>query len=545
MTFSSRIRLFCLFNFFSSISFIQAASHQDLQAFLNNWRQEQKITSAVVSVQDTHSGQVSSYTSGTTTLDSKVPVTIDTLYGVGSITKTFVAATCLQLQEEGKLKLDDPIGPYFPQYPRWKTITIRQLLNMTSGITNFTWLPAFAELEKEQSKKVIPPSQFIAMAYAVPDKFSPGTGWHYSNTNYYLAGLIIEKVAKKSLNDVFTQRFFHPLHLSHTFYSDTFYPESVIKKMAHAYSGKKDITAFNASFYGAAGAMVMNESDLRVWTKALLTPGIILKSASIEEMKKTIVPPPSPPKPRGFRYGLGVYSLDVPNIGTIWYYSGVLNGYTSCFVDIPSQHKIIVAQVATWPEGHMDVLFPGQPLLNEFLKKEKKKNDVFSAPPESILIETKYWIVNQCIDSALPGYLILSSKQNTTNLSELPPEALAEMGPLLASLQKAATDLLKPSYLYIGRYGHMKGCSFHFHIIPVYDWVVESFMKDKRYQTLKQFRYRTDTHFADRQFDAADLQLYIWREFCESKTPPAIVGPSVEEVMKRLKSHFSSKNHQQ
>lgn len=387
MIFSARICLFCLFSFFSSIAFIQAASHRNLQVFLNNWRQEQNITSAVVSVQETRSGQVSSYTSGTTTLQGNVPVTTEMLYGVGSITKTFVAVTCLQLQEEGKLKLDDPIGPYFPQYPRWKAITIRQLLNMTSGITNFTRLPAFAQLEKKQPKTVIPPSRFIAMAYGVPDKFSPGTSWHYSNTNYYLAGLIIEKVTQQSLNDVFTQRFFHPLHLTHTFYSDTFYPESVIKQMAHAYQQDsstsatkpiaakvesrdrfQDITAFNASFYGAAGSMVMNESDLRVWTKALLTPGIILKTASIEEMKKTIIAPPSAPKPKGFRYALGIYALQVPQIGTIWYYAGVLHGYTSCFVDIPSQHKIIVAQVATWPEGHMDILFPGQPLLSEFLK---------------------------------------------------------------------------------------------------------------------------------------------------------------------------------
>ncbi|MBX9743251.1 MAG: hypothetical protein K2W99_06930 [Chthoniobacterales bacterium] len=122
------------------------------------------------------------------------------------------------------------------------------------------------------------------------------------------------------------------------------------------------------------------------------------------------------------------------------------------------------------------------------------------------------------------------------------PEALSELEPLLASLQKTMNDLLKPSYLYIGRYGHLKGNSFHFHLIPVYAWGVEDFMKDKRYQTLKQFCYRHDGIFSTREFDAGDIQLYIWREFCESKTPPTIVGPSVKEAIELLRMVLSDRS---
>lgn len=155
-----------------------------------------------------------------------------------------------------------------------------------------------------------------------------------------------------------------------------------------------------------------------------------------------------------------------------------------------------------------------------------------------ILFETEYWSVLHRPDAALPGYLLMSAKQNTTHLWELDSAALEEMGGLLSKVQKLMMDVLKPQYLYIGRYGHLKGPSFHFHFIPIYDWVVKSFLEDERYHALKQFQCRTDGVFADRQFDASELQLYVWREFCESPTPPKIHGPSIEAAMEKLKKQI-------
>ncbi len=156
----------------------------------------------------------------------------------------------------------------------------------------------------------------------------------------------------------------------------------------------------------------------------------------------------------------------------------------------------------------------------------------------NILFETEHWIIEQRPDTALPGYLLMSAKKKTTHLWELDVAALAEMGGHLAHVQKLMMEVLKPTYLYIGRYGHLKGPSFHFHFIPIYDWVVESFLKDECYRSLKQFQYRTDGVFAGRQFDASELQLYVWREFCESPTPPQIKGPSVSEAMEKLRKQF-------
>ena len=348
-----------------------ASDNANFQSTLNHWREKNNLTSAVVSIEDLETHQVQNYVSGTVTQNGKTPVTPSTLYGVGSISKTFVSATLLQLQEEGKINLDDPIGAYFPQYPRWKNISIRQLLNMTSGIYNFTKSPKFAALEAQFAKQTIAPKQLIDIAYQEPDYFAPGKGWCYSNTDYYLAGLIIEKVTGQPLTQVYQQRFFSPLGLKHTFYSNTFYSESVEKQMAHTYPNGKGTenakTNFNAGFFGPAGGMVMSSQDLLTWVNDLFTPGKVLKQVSIDEFEATIAIPPSPPKPAGAGYGLGVYNLNLASLGTIWWYTGVIDGYTSVFVLIPAEHKLIVAQAASWPADNFAVLFPNQTLIQALL----------------------------------------------------------------------------------------------------------------------------------------------------------------------------------
>ncbi|MFZ4116408.1 MAG: serine hydrolase domain-containing protein [Chthoniobacterales bacterium] len=409
------LSFFLIFLFFLTASMgLAASSHQDLQVFLDHWRIDHHISSVVVTTEDLPTKKITTYTSGFTRRGAREPVTEKTVFGIGSITKTFVAATLLQLQEEGKIKLDTPIGSYFPEYPRWSSITVRQLLNMTSGIANTD----FSKERDDYENTILTSKKIVTSIYQQPDLFAPGSEWRYSNTNYFLLGLLIEKISGVSFAEVITTRFLKPLHLTHTFYSrllpkladvsevqgasgaqtrsvhevledastgatqqfaaavelgkkssDSFYSKDVMAQIAHAYAGKRDITTFNASHYGPAGSMLSDSTDLLTWTQALLTPGIILSAESIREMEMTIAVPSTPPKPEGCRYGLGIYSLDVLHLGTIWYYAGVIRGYTSCFIFIPSQQKIIVAQVATWPGEHFEVLFPNQPLMKKLLEE--------------------------------------------------------------------------------------------------------------------------------------------------------------------------------
>jgi diadenosine tetraphosphate (Ap4A) HIT family hydrolase len=162
-------------------------------------------------------------------------------------------------------------------------------------------------------------------------------------------------------------------------------------------------------------------------------------------------------------------------------------------------------------------------------------------PPEHLVItQTDDWILNHRVDTALPGYLMLGAKAPTNRLAALSRRALSQLGALMAAAQEALEAVLAPKHLYIGRYGHSAGHSLHFHIIPVCDWVVRGFFADPRYQQLESLQAPSygGANGAD-WADGADLTLYIWREFCESPSPPRIAGPSVGEVVDRLRGMFA------
>jgi diadenosine tetraphosphate (Ap4A) HIT family hydrolase len=159
----------------------------------------------------------------------------------------------------------------------------------------------------------------------------------------------------------------------------------------------------------------------------------------------------------------------------------------------------------------------------------------FEPPEHLVILQTEDWMLNHRVDSALPGYLILGARMPTNDLSLLRPKALAQLGMLLARTQRALGAILKPKHLYIGRYGHSVGHALHFHIMPVCEWVRQSFFSDARYRALKNFdRHPADTKVTD-ETDGAELTLYIWREFCENPVPPPVSGPPIHEVVERLK----------
>ena len=122
------------------------------------------------------------------------------------------------------------------------------------------------------------------------------------------------------------------------------------------------------------------------------------------------------------------------------------------------------------------------------------------------------------------------------SFSAIAPNALVEMGPILATVTNAVEEHLHPRHLYVSRYGHMGGHNLHFHIIPVYDWVIEAFRSDSRYRALQQF-YTNGVYCSgkDTGFDGAEMTLFIWREFAENLTPPQIQGPTVKEMIDLLR----------
>jgi diadenosine tetraphosphate (Ap4A) HIT family hydrolase len=160
----------------------------------------------------------------------------------------------------------------------------------------------------------------------------------------------------------------------------------------------------------------------------------------------------------------------------------------------------------------------------------------FEPPERLVILKTEHWVLNHRVDSALPGYLMLGARMFTNDLSRMPPEALAELGPLLARSQQALDTILKPEHLYIGRYGHIAGYALHFHIIPVCGWVKQSFFRDPRYRVLRNFDQPSHAGHTGDKTDGGELTLYVWREFCENPVPPPVSGPSIPEIVGRLKT---------
>ncbi len=149
----------------------------------------------------------------------------------------------------------------------------------------------------------------------------------------------------------------------------------------------------------------------------------------------------------------------------------------------------------------------------------------FRPPDHLIVFETDHWIVNHRVDSILAGYLMVGAKAETNDLSRLPDAAQAELGRHLATTQRVLRELFHPPHIYFGRYGHDAGHSIHFHVIPVYTWVMEAF---EAYRNRKGWSRALE-------LDGSGLTHFIWREFCESESPPEVRGPSVAETVRRIR----------
>ena len=123
-----------------------------------------------------------------------MPNQADTVFEIGSVTKSFTAVAVLKLQDQGKLKVTDPLSKYLPTFPNAANITVQQLLSHTSGVANFTSLPTFFELQKQ----ALSPDQIIKLFRNLPPSFAPGKDHYYSNSNYVLLGKVIELASGRS-----------------------------------------------------------------------------------------------------------------------------------------------------------------------------------------------------------------------------------------------------------------------------------------------------------------------------------------------------------
>ncbi|MDG4762720.1 serine hydrolase [Solwaraspora sp. WMMD406] len=247
---------------------------------------------------------------------------------VGSITKSFVATTVLQLVDEGRLDLDDPIGQWLPETVPGEVgeqVTVRMLLNHTSGIGNYTnaMINSYAAINQMQVTTYAP-ADLVAIGLAMPVTNPPGAAFSYSNTNYVLAGLLIEAVTGNDAADEVQRRILRPLRLTDTYLPGT--DPSIRGPHGGAYFapfGTRDLSEFNMSWAWTAGEMIATTADLNTFFRALLD-GELLSDGTLDEMLTTV--PFLPDVPEAGGYGLGIYSLPTP-CGVFWGHDGAVFGH--------------------------------------------------------------------------------------------------------------------------------------------------------------------------------------------------------------------------
>ncbi|MGO8756898.1 MAG: serine hydrolase domain-containing protein [Terracidiphilus sp.] len=250
-----------------------------------------------------------------------VPAAPEMRYSIGSISKQFTAAAILMLQEQGKLKLDDPVGKYVPGLTRGNEVTIRQILSHTSGYQDY-WPEDYV-----MTPMLAPttPQQILDTWARKPLDFDPGAEWQYSNTNYVIVGRIVETISGESLFDFLTQHVFRPLGMNSVGNSDQnqLNPPDATAYYRHALGPLRIAPKEGAGWMFAAGELAMTAHDLALWDQSLIAQSL-LKPESYEEMFTEV----KLKNGSGTKYGLGVEVMDRNGHRSIEH-SGEVSGFVS------------------------------------------------------------------------------------------------------------------------------------------------------------------------------------------------------------------------
>ncbi|MFD8529958.1 serine hydrolase domain-containing protein [Streptosporangium canum] len=273
---------------------------------------------------------------------------------IGSNTKTFTATVVLQLVAEGKIGLDAPVADYLPEFGLDRRITVRMLLQHTSGVFNFTgeyyddgtFAPGIPATTAGQGWvdnrfKTYLPEDLVRLALSKPARFEPGTDWSYANTNYVLARLLIEKVSGRSVAEEMQRLILGPLKLTGTVAPTT--QSEISEPHAHAYYRYEDaglqktvdVTRQNPSWISSGGDMISTTQDLHTFISALVG-GKLLPASLLAEM--------CTPHPK-VGYGLGVFVQDTDCGGTVITHNGGMAGHAALMYSTPDGGRTLTASL--------------------------------------------------------------------------------------------------------------------------------------------------------------------------------------------------------
>jgi D-alanyl-D-alanine carboxypeptidase len=374
---------------------------EKVQAALDAWLQAQapveKVTGIATYISFGDTGPAIEAFAGTIGRDSSSrPVDQDTLYQMGSTSKSFIVAVILKLEAAGKLSIDDTVGKWLPEYPVWKDVTIRRLLNMTSGIPNYSETEWMSRAWAEEPMRAFTLKELADAAYPSTGNSLPvSKGYHYSNTNYVLAGMIAEKATGKAFRDLVYELLIEPHGLHSTFYEASVYPPEVRERLSHGYFENKacadyqpdckaswnlpiigrDMRDLSTSWMQSAGGAVASARDVDRWMRAVFG-GKVVPSNQQQEWTELVsmktgepIADVSADDPGGFALGLGRKILGP--LGARWFYQGESLGYRTLYVWFDDQDLMITVQTNTQPPEGTDKLNQAVSALYEIVKRPK------------------------------------------------------------------------------------------------------------------------------------------------------------------------------
>ncbi len=261
--------------------------------------------------------------------------TVDTRFAIGSLTKQFTSALTLQLVEEGKVDLDAPITRYLPDYPaaQGDRVTIHQLLSHTSGIPEHINRDGF----RNRISDPVQPDSFLSIFSGDPLDYEPGTDYAYSNSGYYILGVIAEHVTGMPLAQAMHERLFEPLGLAHTGINENAQPDvGDARGYLHSGAGFEEASYAHPSILYSAGMISSTGADLVRWTRALHAAKPFQSSATLERMTTSVS--------NDYGYGIGVSSLPMGDVAVRSIgHSGGVPGFSSFLVYFPEgEHTVAV-----------------------------------------------------------------------------------------------------------------------------------------------------------------------------------------------------------
>ena len=326
---------------------------QQFQTKLDGWHAKAKFSGATVGIV-LADGTSFAIATGYSDRDAKTPMKPGDLMMAGSVGKTYVAAVALQLIDKGKIGLDDKIEKYlgkekwFPRLPNAKDITVRQLMNHTSGLVRYEFKSTFTKDLMKNPYKVWKPSEQVSYLLDEKAPFEAGKGWEYSDTNYIVLGMIIEKVSGKTYYSLAKKNLLKPLKLKNTKPQTQREIKGLIPGYAGANNpfGGKDKVLENGKYYinpqfeWTGGGMVTNTEDLARWAKYMYEGKAFNKDLLPEMLKGTSAPMLG----RNTKYGLGVIIRPTPK-GITYGHSGFFPGYVTDMMYFPEKKIALAIQV--------------------------------------------------------------------------------------------------------------------------------------------------------------------------------------------------------